>query len=201
MILKTGKNALLRHVWQGVVQYAIPMKVVSDQPDRTLLYIQEGTRCKWTFVDFDTGCVPKPVDKIWTDTNVLQIIEKDAAHATWAMWLPDFSKFLGWYINLQATAIRVEDGFLSWDQSLDIVVSPAFKWSWKDEDHFERIQELGWLSPKEAKEVRAEGEGVIRRVEQNRAPFNEPWPQWRPDPDWQIPSLPDNWSEIPDCPY
>jgi transposase InsO family protein len=23
------------------------------------------------------------------------------------------------------------------------------------------------------------------------------WPEWRPDPDWTVPLLPDNWAEVP----
>ncbi len=195
---ESGRFVLLRHIWRRNVQYAIPMTVVRDDADRVLLYLQARTPCVWTYVDFETGHVPLPVDKVWTDTNVLQIIEKDAAHAIWVMWSADTGNFLGWYVNLQARAVRVPDGLLSWDHSLDIVVTPDLEWSWKDEDHFERTQELGWYDPDQAAGIRAEGARAIERIERRLAPFSESWPDWRPDPSWVIPPLPGNWAEIPE---
>lgn len=196
MSWESGRVVSLRHVWRGRVQYAIPMTVVRDDPDRVLLYLQAGTPCKWTYVDFETGDVPLPVDMVWTRTNVLQIVESSAAHATWVMWSADDGHFLGWYVNLQRRPVRVPDGLISWDHSLDIVVSPDLEWSWKDEDHLARTQELGWYGPAEAAEIRAEGERVIERIENCLAPFSEPWPDWRPDPSWRIPPLPDDWAGI-----
>jgi hypothetical protein len=37
-----------------------------------------------------------------------------------------------------------------------------------------------------------EGERVIRRVEAREWPFNEPWPDWRPDPSWAAPQIRDH---------
>jgi predicted RNA-binding protein associated with RNAse of E/G family len=79
------------------------------------------------------------------------------------------------------------------DQELDITISPSLTWRWKDEDKFEERVEHGLLSRAEAEAVRREGEAVIADLEARRRPFDEPWPVWRPDPSWPIPSLPDDW--------
>jgi hypothetical protein len=197
MFWQHGDIKLLRHVRLGRVLYAIPMIVVEDAADWTVLYLREGTRVKWSYVNFDDGSIDGPKDKVWEMTNVLQIIETDASHATWSMWSAQTGDFLCWYVNLQDRAIRVSDGLISWDQSLDIVVSPNLDWMWKDEDHFERIQALGWLTKVEATAIRREGERVIARIDNREPPFGEPWPDWRPDDGWGIPDLPSNWAEIP----
>lgn len=192
-----GETVLLRHVWRNEVLYAFPMIVVEDKPDRVVLYLPAGTHTKNTIIDFNKGEMIGPDDHEWAGTNVLQITEANAAHSTWAMWASGTGRFLCWYVNLQLPAKRVQDGILSWDQSLDIVVRPDLSWTWKDEDHFHRIQELGWMSADEARSVRAEGQQVVRRIERKESPFDEPWPDWTPDPTWTVPDLPKDWAEIP----
>jgi hypothetical protein len=48
----------------------------------------------------------------------------------------------------------------------------------------------------EAAEVRAEGQRIVERIEANAAPFNEPWHDWRPDPHWPLPELPEGWDQL-----
>ena len=74
---------------------------------------------------------------------------------------------------------------------------PDLTWEWKDEDHFQRIQDFGWITEDEAGKLRAEGEKVIERIERGEEPFCDPWPEWKPESGWEIPELPANWSEIP----
>jgi hypothetical protein len=49
------------------------------------------------------------------------------------------------------------------------------------------------MTPDEVRLVRAEGERVVEMIESRAAPFNEGWPDWRPDPDWPVPVLPADW--------
>ena len=41
----------------------------------------------------------------------------------------------------------------------------------------------------------AEALDVIDDLENQRPPFNEPWPSWEPDPSWGNPALPDGWDK------
>ncbi len=125
------------------------------------------------------------------------IVEEGAGHAVWAMWEAGGGPFKGWYINLQDKLSRSSEGVVTWDRSLDIVVTPDLHWKWKDEDHFKYIQKLGWITSEEAAELRAEGGRVIERIERCEPPFCEPWPQWRPNSSWPIPTMPDNWAQVP----
>ncbi|MDP2920648.1 MAG: hypothetical protein Q8O43_10590 [Dehalococcoidia bacterium] len=63
---------------------------------------------------------------------------------------------------------------------------------WKDEDEFEEAIALGLISPAKARELRAEGERVVRLLQSGKSIFSG-WENWRPDPRWQVPVLPEGW--------
>ena len=193
-----GETILIQYVFRDRVLYAEPVTVVEDNAERLILYTQVGTPLKWSSIDFSDGSFADPSDSVWHSNNALKIIEKDARHALWAMWASESGRFLCWYVDLQDAIRRVPGGIVTWDRSLDIVVTPDLQWRWKDEDHFQRIQELGWITPEEAATIRAEGEMVIERIGKRQRPFDEPWPEWHPDPTWPIPKLPSDWAIIPD---
>ena len=80
---------------------------------------------------------------------------------------------------------------------LDIVVEPDLsKWVWKDESTFAKAQDLGIFSEQQAREIRAEGERVIRRIQARAAPFDADWENWFPPVEWPIPSLPEGWDKL-----
>jgi hypothetical protein len=56
--------------------------------------------------------------------------------------------------------------------------------------------EIGLFSAEQAKEFRAAGERALERIEAWSAPFNEGWEDWRPDPDWPLPEIPDGWDRL-----
>lgn len=194
-----GETRLLRYVWENQVWYALPVTVVEDCGDRVCVYLQTGTPCKWTLIDFDTGRFDGPKDHTWHTSNILKFFEVGSSHAVSLFWEASGGEFIGWYVDLQDRLQRVTDGLVTWDRSLDIVVAPDLTWKWKDEDHFVRIQELGWITRAEADRLRAEGEEVIDRIERNVEPFCDSWPEWKPDANWEIPGLAPNWSQLPDA--
>jgi hypothetical protein len=65
----------------------------------------------------------------------------------------------------------------------------------KDKDEFQEAQELGLISPERAKEMRAEGESVVRMLLSGESVFNG-WEHWQPDPAWKIPTLPEGWDRV-----
>src|SRR5438067_12129076 len=78
-------------------------------------------------------------------------------------------------------------GAVDWASS--ICSSPGLEWSWKDRDEFDAAYERGMLTKAERDEQLAEAQRMIERVEQRSWPFDEPWPDWRPDPAWPVPHL------------
>ena len=90
-----------------------------------------------------------------------------------------------WKSGTEICARYVYDGKVWFAEPMTIVS--------EDEDQFAARQVAGLIKLEEASAVRAESLRVIQRIE-SRA-FNEPWPNWRPDPSWRIPELPDSWAE------
>ena len=83
------------------------------------------------------------------------------------------------------------------DQDLDIVVKPDLSgWVWKDEEWFQRRQEIGLLSDRQAREIKAEGERVIERVRVKASPFGDGWEDWFPSPGWPVPRLLEGWDRV-----
>jgi hypothetical protein len=84
------------------------------------------------------------------------------------------------------------------DCGLDIVADADLRWRWKDEEDFEILQQMGWIGPDDARRLRQEGLRVIERIESRRAPFDEPWAAWCPEPTWPMPELPADWDRVPE---
>jgi len=117
------------------------------------------------------------------------------AHAIWVMW-DEAGDFLGWYANLEEPRRRTPFGFDTTDHTLDIEIASDRTWRWKDEAELTEAVGVGLYTPDKAAQIRAEGEQVVQSIEAWRAPFDEAWENWRPDPDWQLPSVPDGWERL-----
>ena len=74
------------------------------------------------------------------------------------------------------------------DEKLDLVVSPDGSVRWKDEDELQLAAELGLL---DAGEVYAEAKRVLAAP-----PWPSGWEDWRPNPAWGAPALPDGWDVV-----
>lgn len=187
---------------------ARPLVVAEDSPDRLLLWLPKGTRRKVPMTPPERvdpgdrtariiGLLERGdwvhVDHVW-DVSCLWILRPATWHAVWISWLPSGEQF-GWYINLQRPFRRTSIGIESMDLALDVVAEPDLTWSWKDDDEFDQILSRGIFDGETGQRVREEAAAVISRLEGNEAPFNEPWPQWRPDPAWPTPELLPGWDD------
>ena len=113
----------------------------------------------------------------------LSLARPGRAHSIWL-----FSDVDSWYVNLEQPLRRTPIGFDTFDEKLDLIVEPDGSYRWKDKDELEQTAALGLL---DANAVRAEGERVL--VEW---PFPTGWEDWRPDPSWSIPQLPEGWDRV-----
>lgn len=128
----------------------------------------------------------------WTGRHVLHLFRPGRAHSVWWMFRPDLT-FDRWYVNLEAPPVRRAGRVDTFDHALDLVVPPDRSWRWKDEDEYlERIGHPAYWDAAGAKEIRAEGERVVADVEAGRFPFDGTWLDFRPGPDWPVPSLPED---------
>lgn len=123
------------------------------------------------------------------------LAEADAAHAVYVTW-DEAGELVGWYVNLEEPWRESAFGFDTTDHLLDIWIDPDRNWRWKDEDHLAEALEVGLFHEEQAEAMRAEGERVIERIEAWSAPFDEGWENWRPDPEWPLPSIPEGWDQL-----
>ncbi len=179
-----------------------PATVVEDTDELNVLFICAGTPTKET-VNLDGSPIPRALtytqrfrlewrlgDGNWGAHQTLLITPPGAAHSIWLFWAETW-EFLGWYVNLQEPQARTPVGFDTVDKVLDIWVERDQTWSWKDEDELQEAIALARFSQEEAAELRAEGERVIAAW-----PFPTGWEDWRPDPSWPVPGLPDGWDRV-----
>jgi predicted RNA-binding protein associated with RNAse of E/G family len=201
MTWRRGDHIVLREVWRDRVWSALPSVVVEDQPEIRLLYMPGGTTTMHAS-DPAGHELRLYMDGEWTmaartvANSMLSFSHPRMAHAVLAFWDPE-RRFVGWYINLE-TPLRPDPlGFAFVDHCLDLVVSAdRSSWRWKDEDELDEAIERGIFSPRDAKEFRAEGERVLRQLMDGEPPFDRDWAEWRPDPSWGIPGLPDGWERL-----
>lgn len=204
-----GTTVVLQEVWRGRLWSARPLTVVEDRGDTVALWCPRGTgwktattpptrpraptraerfvaslwRCDWVLGDFT-----------W-DVATLVLARAGDWHAVWVSWRESGEDW-GWYVNFQRPFHQTARCLQTMDLMLDITVSPDRRWRWKDEDEFGALVAAGLIDTSEEARVRDEARRVIRAVEANEEPFNERWHEWRPNPAWLSPTLPDGWDRL-----
>jgi predicted RNA-binding protein associated with RNAse of E/G family len=199
-----GESILYRELDEhGRIVDAKPVVVVEDFDTRVVLWLPLGTPTKKPVLLNHTPGTPRRweegnwelVDGVWRWAEILIIVRPDDFRATWVRWSAD-RIFQGWYVNLQSKLTRTHLGFDLTDHQLDIVVEPNRNWRWKDQDELDLHVELGRLTPKQAKTIRAEGQRAIEEIEGNGGSFSDGWEEWCPDPLLTRPELTANWNDL-----
>lgn len=185
----------------GRVGYVIPMTVVLDDADVTVLFQHAGSVCKnptgtrggaqgRTLIEWAGG----HEDRVFPGPPTLRLHMWGTAHAVIRRWSFDHDCAYGWYVNPEQPWIRTPIGFDSRDDTLDVTVQDDLSsWALKDEDELEWKVESGALSAPEAEAIRAEAERAIASLERRAWPFVDDWSRLRPDPAWPIPRVLPGW--------
>ncbi len=120
---------------------ALPMRVVSDSAERTVLYMAPdtafrdarapaGTKVRdladWVFKDL-----------VWLGGSLFRRTEPDAWHCV-DVEFDASGEFAGWYVNFQEPLRRTSFSLDTVDLVLDLVVAADGSWRTKDEDDFAR---------------------------------------------------------------
>jgi len=199
-----GDHALLRYRRLGPVSYALPVTVVRDS-DVVMLWLQPGTPTRKRVMpdgssiprDFpyaERAALPHVVGEgTWT-TNHALILVRDGDPCDIRLFWSESWEFKGWYVNLQDPVRRVPTGWDTADHVLDLWVDPGGRWAWKDEHEFAEAIRIGRFSETEAEAIRAAGRAVIPKIEAQVWPFDRSLIEWRPDPGWSMPGMPDDWN-------
>jgi hypothetical protein len=208
-----GKLILHRNTRHGRIGWVRPARVVSDDERGLLLWVAPGSLVAHEVDQDGLTMREQPFSDYirqtyrlarlpWSGPGILKLVRPGAAHSVW--WFRDEAgRFAGWYVNLEEPAVRWRDGDLAGvdivDQDLDIWVTSARDWQWKDEDELaERLEfpDHYWVSDPAA--VRGEGLRVIKDIEAGRFPFDGTWCDFTPDPEWITPTeLPPGWDRPP----
>lgn len=202
-----GQVVVQEEYFAGHVITARPVTVVRDEPKLVVLYTAAGsTQIDGTMRNRSQLPIeermrvyasdePQPLAERQSRWHVLTLNEPGAHHSFWVFWTRGWDHF-GWYVNFQTPYQRTEHAFrLGFGDAsrgmglLDLFVTPDLKWSWKDLDEFEAAYEHGMLTDHERQATLNEADRMIERIEGRGWPFNEPWPDWRPDPGWSLPHL------------
>lgn len=132
-------------------------------------------------------------ERVSTTKRALSFAWPDTPYAIIAYWNDRTDAFLCWYVNIQTPLRRTAIGFDYMDHTLDIIIEPDGRWFWKDEDELSEAVQRGLFTQAEADGFYAAGNAALARVQAGAPPFNVDWSTWRPDPDWPIPDLPEDW--------
>jgi len=183
----------------GTVVSAIPAYVASDAESLLTLFVPAGTSSmtNWVVPAQHRVSAVDSMPRSGERRHVLVKIEQPQLRlyiegARFSLGLVLGSQ--GWYGNLEAPYMRTPIGVDTRDYALDVLIGSDGTWRWKDEDEFQRRREVGLDSAEHQARVLAAGEELISRYEEGLWPFNLPWGDWKPEPEWsEPPPLPDTW--------
>lgn len=196
-----------REVWRGHLMSALPMTLVRHTGRRLVLYHPadtpwraarlRGDSREWSRELFlETLAAPTAWELLPLSRggkHSLFLYETGTAYTVRLAWDRNWS-FLEWYVNFETPWHRTPIGADSMDHFLDIVVAADLSWTIKDGDELAEAVRRGLLARAQAARTRRLAQDLIGRIERGAPPFCEPWPEWRPDPDWPRPVLPADWA-------
>ncbi|MGW2274613.1 cytidylyl-2-hydroxypropylphosphonate hydrolase [Streptomyces yangpuensis] len=191
----------------GAVHICRPVTVVQDTDEMLAVWMAPGTECVKPVLADGTPVHEEPlatrytaprttVRSRWFGGGVLKLARPGDPWSVWLFWGPGW-QFNNWYVNLEEPRSRWAGGVDSVDHFLDIAVYPDRSWKWLDEDEFAQAQRSGLMDREQASRVREAGRAAVAAIEAWAAPFSAGWEDWRPDPAWRIPALPEDWDRTP----
>jgi hypothetical protein len=179
-----------RELWRGRVWRVSPCRIVEEDDGLLVLWQPENTPV-WRPISAGRE-LRIPGDGDWTLEPVplapegLGLVRLGARHSLWLMW--QTGEFVQWYVNFERGHVRTPVTVDTVDEKLDLVVAPDGTWRWKDEDELAEAGRRGYL---DEAAVRAEAERVL-----GDPPWPTGWEDWRADPSWPAPELPEGWDVV-----
>jgi hypothetical protein len=180
-----GDGAAVIEVLRGKVWTVRPVTVIEDTADEIVLWLAAGTTTRYpTGAQHGTHTVQhwitgdwELIDRDWEGPGVLRLSRPRDPFDVW-VWPGETSP---WYVNLQEPLRRIRAGFATMDHVLDILVARDLSsWQWKDEEEFDYAQQVGFLTPIRAAEIRDVGLAIVKAVEAGKPPWDPSWAKWSP---------------------
>ena len=185
-----------------VVQTAIPSIVVRSDQRSIVLFMSPGTQLKLRtgryggprgrmLLEWDGGYA----DRIWRETNVLMLHRFGDAHSFWLARDDATARLAWWYVNLEEPWRETAIGSTRATTSSTVMRVRMVNGIGRTRTSSHGRSSKAWSRPPEA-ELLAEGERALERFRRHDPPLDRPWLDFRPDPGWTIPVLPDGWRDF-----
>ncbi len=180
-------NLVLRDIWFDGIWRAHSARVVEERDDLTVVWMPAGSEARLPAGPDGTILrIPQPAWQLVEreiKREAIALIRPGVAHSMWLFFADGALE--NWYVNFEEPARRTAVGFDYSDWKLDLIIEPDGRRRWKDEDELEQTAALGLL------------DADVVWAEANRVVADPPWPtgweDWRPEPGWPAPRLPQGW--------
>ena len=203
-----GARILQQDLWENRLVTSRPVTVVEDNSKHLALYTHPNApfrsgviRERYSmpvsqridiYMEMAGPGVEQLEERVSGDYHVLTLTPPNSWSSVWLFWTAQW-KLETYYVNLQAPICRTSRGILVRDYALDIAVNPDMSWSWKDEDEFEELISRGFFTERQVSSIQAEADRMVRAIENKVSPFSDGWEKWRPNTNWPVPDVPEDW--------
>lgn len=184
---KEPTDAVWRDVHRGRVWRAQACRIVEDTAELLAFWIPAGAPGKVPAGGLRIPGDAWELEDVRPSQDAICIARSGRAHSIYVHW-DESGAVSHWYVNFEQPLRRTPLGVDTFDEKLDLIVRPDGSYEWKDEDELEQAAAVGLL---DADEVRAEAARVL-----DEWPFPTGWEDWRPDPAWPVPLLPEGWERM-----
>lgn len=208
---KSGDVVAFRGIYNNRVSYVQSAVVVQDQPEEIALVVLPGAECfapanymsgkhgasgQWDrWGEYESGDWTMEGYQ-WRTNRLLFLLYPEKYYSSVYFWRDATNEFLCYYINFQLPFRRSEIGFDTFDLELDIIVEPTYEWQWKDMEEYQSGIERGIILDIWVEEIDKAKPEIFDKLEKREYPFDGSWLDWKPDPSWEPPKLPENWDKI-----
>jgi predicted RNA-binding protein associated with RNAse of E/G family len=204
---KPGDVIAWRGIYRERLWHVQPTILVRDSPEEIVLTLLPGTECiaeetyargkkhgqrRWSFVDHEW----KLAKYTWQTNRLLLIFEPEKYYSIILFWNHTSNDFLYYYVNFQLPFKRNLSAVDTLDLDLDLIIHPDFSYEWKDIEDYQNAIAHGLILSEWSSAIETATDEVMGRLEKRQYPFDISWLDWKPDPDWQPPRLPQNWDKI-----
>jgi Protein of unknown function (DUF402) len=183
-----GDIICVRQTWQGRVWRANAWRVVEHRGHLRVLFAPIGAEAH--FSGRPIPCNEWTLERSPFQTNILMLVEPGRSYCTLLEWDASWA-LVEWYVNFERPQQPFPLGFEYFDLALDLVCYPDGRWELLDEDELEEGLRAGVFTEEDAATARAEARRLVAEW-----PFPTGWEEWRPDPAWPVPMLPEGWERV-----
>ncbi|HEX9389561.1 MAG TPA: DUF402 domain-containing protein [Anaerolineales bacterium] len=204
---KCGDIIAWRGIYRKRIWHVQPTILVKDTPEEIVLTLLPGTECiapegyslgknsykrRWNFKEKDW----QSEKYSWSTNRLLLLTEPEKYYSTIFFWNHESNEFLCYYINFQLPFQRNQSAVDTLDLDLDLIIHPDFSYEWKDVNDYQKAIENEVIFPEWMRGIEAAKQDVFEKLETRQYPFDGSWLNWKPDPCWSPPILPENWDKI-----